>query len=192
MKELSIEEKAKRYDEIIKLVNSKWLYKNQPCVIDVSEIFSELKKNEDENIRKDLIDWVESYVNNTWRNHNKTDIIAWLKKRNTNNVNQQQTIDIPFGAKDSELQEATYYIPNGYHAEINGKEVIIKKDEQKTDVTQYCCILDFNTGKAFKHFITEDEANLNTVELLRKYGFKETECSVMYTSNNLELTLLEN
>lgn len=104
MKELSIEEKAKRYDEIIKLVNSKWLYKNQPCVIDISEIFPELKEK----------------------------------------------------------------------------------------ITEYCCILDHSTGEVFKHCITEDEVDLTTEELLKKYGFKEDECSIMYTSNNLELKLLEN
>jgi uncharacterized protein YihD (DUF1040 family) len=43
MKELSVEQKAKRYDEVIELVNSKWHYRNQPCIIDVSEIFTELK-----------------------------------------------------------------------------------------------------------------------------------------------------
>ena len=57
---------------------------------------------------------------------------------------------------------------------------------------QYCCILDFNTGKVFKHCITEDEVNLTSNELLYKYGFKADECSIMYTSNNLELELLEN
>ena len=42
---------------------------------------------------------------------------------------QEPTVEIPFGAKDSELQEVTYYIPNGYHAEINGNAVVIKKGE---------------------------------------------------------------
>lgn len=46
-----------------------------------------------------------------------------------NKVEQKQTIEISFGAKDSELQEATYHIPGGYHAEINGNEVVIKKGE---------------------------------------------------------------
>ena len=43
----------------------------------------------------------------------------------------ENEIEIPFGAKDSELQEATYYIPKGFHAEIEGNNVIIKKGEQK-------------------------------------------------------------
>lgn len=40
-------------------------------------------------------------------------------------------IDIPFGTKDSELIEASYYIPEGFHAEIEGNNVVIKKGEQK-------------------------------------------------------------
>ena len=37
---------------------------------------------------------------------------------------------IPFGASDSELMEATYFIPQGYHAVIDGNKVIIKKGEE--------------------------------------------------------------
>lgn len=37
---------------------------------------------------------------------------------------------IPFGASDSELMEATYFIPQGYHAVIEGNKVIIKKGEE--------------------------------------------------------------
>lgn len=37
---------------------------------------------------------------------------------------------IPFGASDSELMEATYFIPQGYHADIDGNKVIIKKGEE--------------------------------------------------------------
>lgn len=36
---------------------------------------------------------------------------------------------IPFGASDSELMEATYFIPQGYHAVIESNKVIIKKGE---------------------------------------------------------------
>lgn len=37
---------------------------------------------------------------------------------------------IPFGALDSKLMEATYFIPQGYHAVIDGNKVIIKKGEE--------------------------------------------------------------
>lgn len=40
-------------------------------------------------------------------------------------------IEIPFGAKDSELQEVTYFT-EGFHAEIKDDEVIIKKGKQKS------------------------------------------------------------
>lgn len=44
----------------------------------------------------------------------------------------EDEIEIPFGSKDSELQEATYYIPKGFHAEIDGDKVVIKKGEKPT------------------------------------------------------------
>lgn len=41
----------------------------------------------------------------------------------------ENEIEIPFGAKDSELQEVAYYIPKGFHAEIDDGKVVIKKGE---------------------------------------------------------------
>ena len=43
----------------------------------------------------------------------------------------KKSAEIPFGAKDSDLQEETYYIPKGFHAEIDGDKIVIKKGEQK-------------------------------------------------------------
>ena len=43
----------------------------------------------------------------------------------------QPDFEIPFGAKDSELIEESYYIPKGYHAEISKDKVTIKKGERK-------------------------------------------------------------
>ena len=40
-------------------------------------------------------------------------------------------VEIPFGANDSELIEETYFIPEGFHAEIIDNEVHIKRGEQK-------------------------------------------------------------
>lgn len=45
----------------------------------------------------------------------------------------ENEIEIPFGTKDSELQEATYYIPKGFHAEIDDDKVVIKKGEKPTE-----------------------------------------------------------
>lgn len=83
MKELSIEEKAKRYDEAIDLVNSKWHYKNQPCFIQASEIFPELKESEDDNIRR----WIINEIKIKHHNLDEDNVdfvdkaIAWLEKQ---------------------------------------------------------------------------------------------------------------
>ena len=77
MKELSMQEKARRYDEAIKLVNSKWYYKNQPCIIDVSEIFPELK-DENETIRKELINFINSHLAGFPQCEK---YIAWIEKQ---------------------------------------------------------------------------------------------------------------
>jgi hypothetical protein len=45
----------------------------------------------------------------------------------------ENEIEIPYGAKDSELQEDTYYIPKGFHAEIDDDKVVIKKGEKPTE-----------------------------------------------------------
>lgn len=53
---------------------------------------------------------------------------------------------IPFGASDSELMEATYFIPQGYHAVIEGNKVIIKKGEEPVseDLEEAACEYDNN------------------------------------------------
>lgn len=60
---------------------------------------------------------------------------------------QEGWIEIPFGAKDSELQEETYYIPKGFHAEIDNDKVVIKKGEKSAawsdedeENLQHCCM----------------------------------------------------
>lgn len=61
--------------------------------------------------------------------------------------NIEDEIEIPFGAKDSELQEDIYYIPKGFHAEIDDDKVVIKKGEKPTEWSdedeenlQHCCM----------------------------------------------------
>ena len=44
--------------------------------------------------------------------------------------------DLSFSAKGSELQEAIYYIPVGFHAEIDDDKVVIKKGEKPTTLSE--------------------------------------------------------
>ena len=99
----------------------------------MTRVFPELKESDDERIRKQIISFLKEFEYDHYRSLDFSSWIAWLEKQDNNadKVKQQQAIEIPFGAKDSELQEATYYIPDGYHAEINGNEVVIKKGKQK-------------------------------------------------------------
>lgn len=62
-------------------------------------------------------------------------IIREIKDFRVNQSEQKPILDIeiPFGAKDSELQEATYYIPKGFYAEINDDKVVIKKGEKPAE-----------------------------------------------------------
>ena len=58
-----------------------------------------------------------------------------FKKKELKKIEDE--IEIPFGAKDSELQEATYNIPKGFYAEIDGDNVVIKKGEKPTAWTEW-------------------------------------------------------
>ena len=141
MKELSIEQKAIAYDEAIKKLrnafydnNSRMCEEYRNAVLKIIEpIFPELKESEDERIRKWLIKdmgrrlscWTSTEVT-------KEQVLAWLEKQAEQKPNLILDIEIPFGVKDSELQEASYYIPEGFHAEIEGDRVTIKRGEQKS------------------------------------------------------------
>ncbi len=84
-----------------------------------------------------------------------------------NQDEQKHTIDvtipfeIPFGAKDSELQEAAYCIPEDFHAEIVGNKVIMKKIK-----------------KAKPAWSEEDDNKkddtITAIDLIRTSSFKET------------------
>ena len=81
----SIEEKAKAYDEAIKVAKSKIkndkdhvLYEN-----DIIEIFPELSESKDERIRKALLDWYSQFKQNNMFNDDISfkDILNWLERQ---------------------------------------------------------------------------------------------------------------
>lgn len=123
MKELTIEQKAKAYDKAFRIAqelyndpNSSKVGKGYVCTV-----FPEVKESKNERIRKRIIALVDAHCQSMY----KTDCLDWLEKQCEKKIENE--IEIPFGAKDSELQEATYYIPKGFRAEINGNKIIIKK-----------------------------------------------------------------
>ena len=83
MGELSIEEKAKAYDEAIK--RAKAMIKvadNQDEYIGFTNtIFPELKESEDDRIRKTLIEYFNAYPKDYYGELKKSHILAWLEKQ---------------------------------------------------------------------------------------------------------------
>lgn len=66
------------------------------------------------------------YIQKHW-----TESEYYLREKQDEQTINQPDFEIPFGAKDSELIEESYYIPKGFHAEIIKDRVTIKKGEQK-------------------------------------------------------------
>lgn len=87
MKELSIEEKAKRYDEALekaKNYHKQLLDEDNPeWASEIEKIFPEFKESEDERIRKELIAIysVGAKVNAKTGDIPDRDIVAWLEKQ---------------------------------------------------------------------------------------------------------------
>ena len=80
MKELSIEEKAKVYDEAIKI--AKETYNTQPIYKEwLERMFPQLKELEDEKIRKELIQYLEDCPNLPNGQYSRADFFTWLKKQ---------------------------------------------------------------------------------------------------------------
>lgn len=90
MKELTIEQKAKRYDEALEIAKKNYITAQDLCNASqislecfkntLEHIFPEFKESEDERIRKELIEWMKDFPDMTWRCLSKEDIIAWLEK----------------------------------------------------------------------------------------------------------------
>jgi hypothetical protein len=81
MKELSIEEKATRYDQALE--RAKQLSKELTVDDIVEQIFPELKESEDERVRNKLIEFFKGYFPDEewWGNITQEDIIAYLEKQ---------------------------------------------------------------------------------------------------------------
>lgn len=128
-KELTIEQKAKRYDEAIKIAKSKinndkdhLLYEE-----DIIEIFPELKKKTDEEIRQQLIAVCHLYYG-AGDDSERDECLEWLEKQSKNKpIERKEFTSIPFGAFDSELFEEMLTVPDGCVATIEGNKIHIKR-----------------------------------------------------------------
>ena len=81
MKELSIEEKAKRYDEL-KVTAQELEHDGCFDKITLFDLFPELKESEDERIRKVLVGWIKCEPLSSFeKGFSQEQILAWLEKQ---------------------------------------------------------------------------------------------------------------
>ncbi len=106
MKELSIEEKARAYDEALERAKNYWKSPRTCFDIDVlTEIFSELKDTDDA-IRKELIEYFEHYSGGDNISIKFPEWIAWLKKQGENNsVIEMKSPEESLGISSKEYNE---------------------------------------------------------------------------------------
>lgn len=131
MKELSIEQKAKRYDEAINIAKAK--IKNDKDHIlyeeDIIEIFPELKKKTDEEMIQKIIAVCHLYYGEGV-DAERDECLEWLEKQSKNKpIERKEFTSIPFGAFDSELIEEMLTIPDGCVVTIEGNKIYIKKKD---------------------------------------------------------------
>ena len=85
-------------------------------------------------------------------------------------MSQKDIIEIPFGAKDSELVGFEYTIPEGYKAEIKDGKVIVRKAENEDEKIRKWIINYLNNRILNSAIIDEKKNCLNAISWLEKQG----------------------
>ena len=130
MKELTIEQKAERYDKAIKKAKEYYNKGRVPefCNYIASDIFPELKKKTDEEMIQKLIAVCHLYYGEGV-DAERDECLEWLEKQSKNKpIERKEFTSIPFGAFDSELYESMITIPDGCVATIEGNRIHIKRE----------------------------------------------------------------
>ena len=167
MKELSIKEKAKAYDEALKVIKECVPDKNGFITIYPQEIFPELAESEDERVRKTLIRFHKSTIDVD--GIKGEDIIDWLEKQGKQeDILENAIID---NNEDGLIAE-TIKAKQGKQ-KYTAEEVLIKAGlKPYKDGDQWCILLGDNIQEGICGFgDTVDEALYKFLkELLEKQG----------------------
>ena len=154
-------EKAKAYDEALKKANAAHKDEDRHLKATLERIFPELKEeDDDERIKKDLIQWVDEFPDIIWRGHYKKDIIAWLEKQ---------------GDKDKLIQELGEYKVK-YTQEVLEKHInsMNNKDDERLRKTTIAFLKDF-AEKGYENAVEcidwlekqgEDKKEINNFDVL--------------------------
>ena len=154
-------EKAKAYDEALKKASAAHKDEDRHLKATLERIFPELKEeDDDEKIKKDLIQWVDEFPDIIWRGHYKKDIIAWLEKQ---------------GYKDKLIQELGEYKVK-YTQEVLEKHInsMNNKDDERLRKTTIAFLKDF-AEKGYENAVEcidwlekqgEDKKEINNFDVL--------------------------
>ena len=117
MKGLSIEEKAKRYDEVLAMAKSTYNGSYKPEIaafvkVHFEEMFPELKESEDEKVRKEIVEYLKKNLRLEWA--------TWLEKQG-----EQK----PFDYENANIQQ------KDFAPKVEWKP----SDEQMTDLWNMLC-----------------------------------------------------
>ena len=147
MKELSVEEKAKRYDEAIKyahyLINERCKKGTNGSFhrADLERMFPELAESEDEKIKKVIYGWICTQPSQFFDNgFSKEEMLAWLEKQG-----EQKPIACSDGTVDNSLEgiiNAAIY----WGKEAPTENGIIPENKVKGAVDYYCSLIRNNDG----------------------------------------------
>lgn len=97
---------------------------------------------------------------------------------------KSQSIEIPFGAKDSEFIKDEYLIPEGCEARIEGNKVIIEKIQKEDELTEFEKKVLEISGKNYNYVPSIKVDAQILLDLARKELFKEQEHCVVVPEND--------
>lgn len=134
MKELSIEQKAKRYDE--RFVKAKEIHDNENDVLilhTLEDLFPELADSEDEKVRKFLVKWVKAimpvkpYDNDGF---DKETVLAWIEKQGEKQYQKVIEVEHKFKVGDWIVHNTANFV---YLIQTIGKEGygVVSRDGKK-------------------------------------------------------------
>lgn len=59
------------------------------------------------------------------------------------------------------------------------------KETSENNIKEYLYVMDYSDGSISEIEITEKDKDLESCDLLDKYGFKDSECSWMFTTERI-------
>lgn len=177
MKELSMEEKSKLYDEALE--KARKLYEQGTITESLCYVFPELKESEDERIRQFLIHEVTETSDEimSYRNMNKKDVLAWLEKQGEH-ANFRNKIQI--GDKVTRNKD-------GVLVNLSQLNRVAKKDEKQGEQKPTIIIPRFRVGDEIK---TTNEAPL-TITKITDSGYWSEDLFICSFENSTKWELVE-